>query len=145
MRKLTYYIAISIDGFIAGPHGETEFYPVSKELLEHMSTEYPEVFPANIRSALGIDAPNARFDTIIMGCATYDPALKEGITSPYPHLRQYVVSKSLTTSPHPEVTVVADEPVGVVRKLKAEEGMEIYLAGGGRLAGALFRRSTNSS
>ena len=66
MRKLTYYIAISIDGFIAGPHGETEFYPVSKELLEHMSTEYPEVFPANIRSALGIDAPNARFDTIIM-------------------------------------------------------------------------------
>ena len=144
MRKLTYYIAISIDGFIAGPHGETEFYPVSKELLEHMSTEYPDLSASHSERARNRRTQCA-FRHDHHGRATYDPALKEGITSPYPHLRQYVVSKSLTTSPHPEVTVVADDPVGVVRKLKAEEGMEIYLVGGGRLAGALFRRSTNSS
>lgn len=26
MRKLTYYVGLSIDGYIAGPQGELDFY-----------------------------------------------------------------------------------------------------------------------
>lgn len=41
---------------------------------------------------LGIDdLPNKRFDTIVRGRASYDLALKEGITSPYAHLREYPI------------------------------------------------------
>ena len=29
MRRLTYFIGVSIDGRIAGPHDETDFFPLS--------------------------------------------------------------------------------------------------------------------
>lgn len=70
-----------------------------------------------------------------MGRATYEPGLKLGWTSPYAHLRQYVVSRTLV-SPDPAVTVVGD-PVALVRELKEQEGMDIWLCGGGKLAAAL--------
>lgn len=93
-----------------------------------------------MRRQVGIDdVPNRNFDTIVMGRRTYDPALEIGITSPYAHLRQFVVSRSLTESPDPAVQVIGDDPVGAVRTLKAEDSpLDIYLAGGGRLAGELL-------
>jgi dihydrofolate reductase len=137
LRKLTYLIAMSIDGYIAGPGDEIDVFPTPEGYLGHLASEYPETLPSHARPVLGIaDAPNKRFDTVVMGRATYRPALDAGITSPYAHLRQYVVSTTLT-SPNPAVTVAAD-PVGLVRSLKAEDGLGIYLAGGARLAGAVF-------
>ncbi|GGS91748.1 hypothetical protein GCM10010254_09590 [Streptomyces chromofuscus] len=66
-------------------------------------------------------------------------ALKEGVTSPYAHMRQYVASRSLTRSPDPEVEIIAEGLVGRVRALKAEDGaLGIYLCGGSRLAGELI-------
>lgn len=138
MRRLVYYIGLSLDGFIAGPDGEVDFYPLGRDLLEHMIEEFPEVLPGHARAALGVTGPNKRFDTVIMGRATYDPALKEGITSPYPHLRQYVVTRSLAQSPDADVTLVSGDPVAAVRALKSEDGLDIYLAGGGQLAGSLM-------
>ncbi len=52
--------------------------------------------PSTAASAHGLaDAPNLRFDTVVMGLGTYRPALDAGLTSPYAHLRQYVVSSTL--------------------------------------------------
>jgi dihydrofolate reductase len=138
LRKLTYLIAMSIDGYIAGPGDEVDVFPTPDEYLGYLASEYPETMPSHVRPHLGIaDAPNKRFDTIVQGRATYRPALDLGITSPYAHLRQYVVSTTLE-SPDPAVTVAAD-PVALVRALKAEEGgLGIYLAGGARLAGTLY-------
>jgi dihydrofolate reductase len=135
---LTYLIAMSVDGFIAGPGGEYDMYPTPDAYLGHLCAEYPETLPAHVRAHLGIgDAPNRRFDTVIQGRATYRPALDVGITSPYSHLRQLVASTTLR-SPDPAVEVVAGDPVARVRELKAEDGLGIYLAGGARLAGALY-------
>lgn len=134
---MTYYVGTSLDGFIAGPGDAIDFYPLSDDHIAHMVAEYPEVLPTHVREAMGVDAPHKRFDTIIQGRPTYDLGLRMGITSPYAHLRQYVASRSMTESPDPAVTVVAD-PLDTVRALKREEGgLGIYLAGGGRLAGAL--------
>ena len=59
-----------------------------------------------------------------MGRATYDPALREGITSPYAHLRQYVVSTSITDSPDPTVEIVSGDPIDKVSELKTEVGRQ---------------------
>lgn len=138
MRKLTYYIGMSMDGYIAGPGDEIDIFPTPEAYVGHMASEYGDALPSPFRAQLGIaDAPNTLFDTVVMGRGTYQPGLDIGFTSPYAHLRQYVVSTTME-SPDPAVTVVAD-PVKLVRELKAEpEGLGIYLAGGARLAGAVF-------
>ncbi|MFE9770965.1 dihydrofolate reductase family protein [Streptomyces sp. NPDC005931] len=141
MRKLTYYIACSIDGFIGDPDGDASAMVsyVDEEFLEFLKSEYPEALPTRFRRALGIDdLPNRRFDTIVQGRASYDLALKEGVTSPYAHLREYVASRTLDESPDPNVEIVAEDLVGRVRALKAEDGpLGIYLCGGAAVAGEL--------
>ena len=137
MRTLTYYVAASVDGFIAGPGGEFEFFGFEGDSAAWIVAEYPETLPVQARGPLGLaGTPNRHFDTVLMGRRTYEPALAAGISSPYPHLRQLVFSRSLAV-PTEGVEVVADDPVAVVRRLKQEEGAGIWLAGGGALAGAL--------
>lgn len=137
-RTLTYLIGATADGFIAGPDDETDFFPTPEPYLQHIAAEYPESLPTHVRGALGIaDAPNRRWDTVIMGRRTYEPALSLGITSPYAHLRQLVVSSTLT-SDDPSIEIVTGDPVERVRELKAESGLGLLLAGGAGLAGALI-------
>ncbi|PVE13497.1 dihydrofolate reductase family protein [Streptomyces scopuliridis] len=141
MRKLTYYIAVSIDGFIGDPSGDaTAFLPfVDDEFFAFLKAEYPETLPTHGRRPFGIDdLENRHFDTVIQGRASYDLALENGVTSPYAHLRQYVVSRSIKESPDPAVEIVSGDVAAKVRELKAEEGgLGIYLCGGADLAGQL--------
>jgi dihydrofolate reductase len=44
----------------------------------------------------------------------------------------------MPASPDPAVTLHTADPVDLVRRLKAEEGRDIWLCGGGALAGALI-------
>ncbi|WP_406863069.1 dihydrofolate reductase family protein [Streptomyces sp. HUAS MG47] len=141
MRKLTYYVACSLDGFIGDPKGDATSMMafIDEEYLAFMNAEYPETVPTLARNHLGIDAPNKRFDTVIQGLASYRLALDEGNTSPYAHLRQYVATRSLRESPSPDVELIAEDLVGRVRALKAEDGdKDIWLCGGATVAGALI-------
>ncbi|WFR71466.1 dihydrofolate reductase family protein [Prescottella defluvii] len=139
MRKLVYYVAVTLDGYIAGPGGEIDFHPLSDTMATWINERYPETVPTHMREQAGLEnTPNRAFDTLIMGRGTYEPALAIDVTSPYAHLRQLVVSTTLGTSPDPAVELVSDDPVAAVRKLKQEDGLDIWLAGGGRLAGTLL-------
>ncbi|MGW2152001.1 dihydrofolate reductase family protein [Nonomuraea sp. NPDC001699] len=138
MRKLVYYVGVSIDGYIAGPGHEVDFYPVSDALMGYINGEVPETVPTHIRAQIGLDAPNQRFDTLLMGRGTYQPALDAGITSPYAHLRQYVVSSTIGKIDDPAVELVESDPLALVRRLKQEDGLDIWLCGGGKLAAALL-------
>ncbi|WP_328357148.1 dihydrofolate reductase family protein [Streptomyces sp. NBC_00445] len=142
MRKLTYYIACSLDGFIGDPSGDATAMLsfVDEEFFEFLKSEYPETLPTHGRRALGLDdLQNKRFDTIIQGRGSYELALKEGVTSPYAHLREYVASRTLKESPDPHVEIIADDLVGKVRELKEEDGeFGIYLCGGAQIAGELL-------
>lgn len=145
MRELVYYVAVSLDGRIAGPAGEYDFYPQGDEAQAAAysgwtNERYPETVPTALRDAFGLTGvPNRRFDTVLMGLGAYRPALDAGLTSPYAHLRQYVVSSTLGASPDPAVTVVDGDPLALVRELKGKEGeKDIWLCGGGKLAGALL-------
>ncbi|RFU36848.1 dihydrofolate reductase [Actinomadura logoneensis] len=139
MRKLAYYVGASLDGYIAGPNGEFDFYPLSDEMLAWIKDSLPETIPTHMREPMGLtDVPHRTFDTVIMGRGTYEPGLDAQITSPYAHLRQYVVSRTLTVD-DPAVHIEKDDPRALVRHLKSEDtGKDIWLCGGGTLAGALL-------
>ncbi|MYV30571.1 dihydrofolate reductase [Rhodococcus sp. DSM 6344] len=139
MRKLVYYVGASLDGYVAGPGGEFDFLPVSEQITAWICDRYPETVPTHVRPALGIeDAPNKTFDTVVMGRGSYEPGLAAGVKSPFAHLRQFVVSTTIPDAEDPPVTIVRADPLGVVRSLKEEEGQDIWLCGGGTLAGELL-------
>ncbi|NGP05560.1 dihydrofolate reductase [Rhodococcus sp. 14C212] len=138
MRKLTYYVATTLDGFIADPAGGFDFFPVEGDHMGYLLQEFPETFPVHARGSLGIEGPPKHFDAVVMGRQTWEPARDAGLTSAYPHLRQYVFTTTMTQAPDETVTLVATDPLEYVRGLKHEEGRGIWLCGGGSLAGALL-------
>lgn len=143
MRKLVYYIAATLDGFIAGPDGADPsgpdgFWPIPGDYVQHLAAEYPETLPAPARAALSITAEGTRFDTVLEGRKSYEIGLQAGITDAYPHLRHLVFSTTLAKSPDPAVELVTSDPVAKVRELKQEDGKDLWLIGGGGLAGALY-------
>ncbi|NUO99663.1 MAG: dihydrofolate reductase [Nonomuraea sp.] len=143
MRTLTYYVATTLDGFIAAPDGGDPtgpggYFTVTPDYLEHMITHYPETLPVGARKALDVTAPGTRFDTVVEGRRSYQIGLDAGVTNAYPHLRHLVFSRTLTESPDPTVELVSADPVETVRRLKAADGGGIWLVGGADLAGALY-------
>ncbi|WP_112135248.1 dihydrofolate reductase family protein [Glycomyces dulcitolivorans] len=138
MRKLTYYIGATIDGYIAGPGGEYDQLPVEPDVSAFINELRPETIPTFLREPLGLaDSPNLLYDTVLMGRGTYLPGLESGNPSPYSHLKQYVFSSTLDPALAPDVTFVASDALKVVRELKEQEGQGIWLCGGGKLAAAL--------
>ncbi|MBF4571488.1 dihydrofolate reductase family protein [Herbiconiux sp. VKM Ac-1786] len=140
MRELTYYVAVSLDGFIAGPEGQFDAFPVEGDHMQAITERFPDTVPTDYASSAGIDQSGGRFDTVLMGWNTYAVGLAVGVASPYRHLEQIVFTRThLDEAPggdeHPLVT--GADPVEVVRELKQREGRGIWLCGGGRLATAL--------
>ncbi|MWA13566.1 dihydrofolate reductase family protein [Streptomyces sp. BA2] len=141
MRKLIYFVAVSIDGFIGDRSGDGgSFMPfVDEEFLEFLKAEYPETIPAEGRRQLGLEGvENKHFDTVVQGRGSYRLALDAGITSPYGHLREYVASTTLDKSHDPNVEIISGDLVGKIRELKQEESeFDIWLCGGAKIAGEL--------
>ncbi len=141
MRRLVYLVAVTLDGFIAGPDGGdpsgSDFLPVTPDLVEHLVTTWPETLPGPARDAMGISGAGSHFDTVVEGRTSYDLGLAAGLLDAYPHLRHLVVSRTLGRADLP-VEVVDGDPVARVRELKAEDGKDIWLVGGGTLAHALL-------
>lgn len=136
MRNLVYYVAVSIDGYIADPSGGFDAFLVEGDHASVVFGEYADALPAHAHAALGIEAPRTLFDTVVMGWNTLTPALDIGIASPYPHLRQVVASRQ-PRDVDPAITLT-DDPLAAVRRLKQEDGLDIWLCGGGELAGTLL-------
>lgn len=138
MRKLIYYIACTSDGFIAREDGSVDCFPMAGDHLPHILATYPETIPGYLRAQLDVHGENQYFDTVLMGRSTYEVGTAFGVMNPYPQLRQYVISGTLPAAPDPAVRVVSESPVELVRELKNEDGLDIWLCGGGSLAGSLY-------
>ncbi|MFE5870237.1 hypothetical protein ACFQ6V_16555 [Streptomyces roseifaciens] len=73
---------------------------VTEDFVPHLIAEYVDALPTPGRAALGVaDAPNTRFDTVLMGRGTYAQGPVGGLTSPYAHLRQIVFSRDSPPDP----------------------------------------------
>jgi dihydrofolate reductase len=138
MRTLTYFVACTADGFIAREDGSFDFFPMDGEHLPFIVREYPETIPGHLRQVFGVRDENRHFNSVVMGRHTYEVGSTSGITNPYPHLQQFVVSSTLAESPDPAVQLVRRDPVALVHNLKQQRGLGIWLCGGASLAGALY-------
>jgi len=113
MRRLRYGVAMSLDGFIAGPNGEYDWI-VSDP-------------------AIDFAAIHAQFDTLLMGRKTFEVAWKRAADWPDLGHKWIVVSRTLKQEDYPRVTVLNTDVVQAVTALKAEDGKDIWLFGGGEL------------
>lgn len=138
MRKLIYFIATSIDGFISRSDGSIDDFGFEGEHVQDLLNEYPETIPTHLRSQLNVTEKNRHFDTVLMGRHTYDVGRAVGVTSPYQHLDQYLFSTSIDVTPDQTVSLVNSDAANHVRALKAAEGLDIWLCGGPILASALI-------
>jgi dihydrofolate reductase len=138
MRLLKYYVACTVDRFIAHPDGTHDGFLMEGEHFADLIATFPETFPAQFRDVLGISGENKCFDTVLMGRKTYEVGLKVGITNPYPQMQQYVFSRTIAAIPDPNIKLSSIDPVAVVKELKQQQGKDIWLCGGGDLATTLF-------
>ena len=113
MRRLRYEVAMSLDGFIAGPNGE-----------------YDWIVPD---PAIDFAAIWAQFDTVLMGRKTYEVARTLRDTFSGSVSRWIVVSNSMRAAEHPDVEIISGDLLEKVAALKAEPGKDIWLFGGGVL------------
>ncbi len=121
MRSIRYYVAASLDGFIAREDGSYDFFIHDDELVADM-----------------IESLQKDYTAVVMGRSTYDIGLADGKTNPYPWLDTYVISRTLETTPDEAVTLLRS--IDDIAALKQGDGGDIWLCGGGNLAGQLLRR-----
>ncbi|MEU9485665.1 dihydrofolate reductase [Streptomyces decoyicus] len=144
MRLLTYLVGSSADGFTAGPDRQCAPFGFDGDLKAAVLAEYLETVPGHARRPLGlVSTANRWFDTVVMGHGVSESPRAAGADSPYPWLRQCVLSSSLKR-PASGVDVVAGDPAEFVRGLKRRPGMGFWLCGGPVLAGRLLRESASS-
>ncbi|WP_309129887.1 dihydrofolate reductase family protein [Microbacterium sp.] len=136
MRELVYYVAVTLDGYIATPDGGFDAFLVEGDHSSVVLGEMGDAVFGPALAALGLEPPRTRFDTVVMGWNALLPGMEVGIDSPYPHLRQYVASRS-DKQVASDITLTHD-PVATVRELKEEDGLDIWLCGGGELAGTVI-------
>jgi dihydrofolate reductase len=115
-RKLVVFIAASLDGYIA---------TIGDKLDWLVST------PGDGDN--GYSAFLSTVDTIVMGRRTYDWIIaEEGRENfPYRGYRCYVVT-STPAEPDENVVFISEDLVAFARRLKAEEGRNIWVVGGGK-------------
>jgi dihydrofolate reductase len=138
MRELTYYVACSVDGFIAHTDGSQDGFSQDGEYFADLFSVFPETVPSHLREVMGIHSENKWFDTVLMGRKTYEIGLKEGVTSPYSHMQQYLFSRNIQSSPDQSIQLVSEKAIELVEHLKNLTGKGIWLCGGANLAATLF-------
>jgi dihydrofolate reductase len=118
MRRVRYYVAVSIDGYIAGPNGEYDWIPMDP--------------------AIDFAAFFETIDTVLMGRGTFEITRRQDQPTAVPGIRTYVFSQTLCAKDFPDVTIVSDDAASTIGTLKAQSGKDIWLMGGGILFRSLL-------
>ena len=122
MRKVVYGGACSLDGYLAREDGGVDWLMFSDEVAELMKDSW------------------SRFDTMLMGRKTYEVAVANtpAGSAGDSEIETYVFSTTLDSKNHKGATIVSTGAGDLVRSLKAKDGKDICVMGGGVLAASLL-------
>lgn len=125
MGHLTYDVAASLDGYIAGPGNDVSAFP--------HTGEHVDAYLDRLRA----------YDTVIMGRKTYEFGYDHGLTSgqlAYPGMAHVIFSSKINLPDDSQIRVVQDKDywLDTVDQLKAQDAANIYLCGGGEFSGFLL-------
>src|SRR5437588_5708298 len=120
MRRIRYAVAMSLDGYVAGPKGEADWIIMDPEI------DFRALF--------------AQFDTVLIGRRTFEGMArgKKKKAGAMPGMKTLVFSRTLRQRDYPKVTIVAENAEETLSALRAEPGKDIWLFGGGLLFRSLL-------
>lgn len=116
-RRIRYHVAASLDGYIADANGGADW------IVHDPEADFAALF--------------AQFDMFLIGRRTFEFMARAG-RARIPGKKFFVFSRTLRQEDWPGVTVVSDRIEETVAALRAEEGKDIWLFGGGELSRGLL-------
>ena len=112
MRRVRYLVAMSLDGYIAGPNGEADWIIMDPEI------DFRALFE--------------QFDTFLLGRRTFE-GMGRSRGGNQSGMQTIVFSRTLRQQDYPNVTIVSEKPEQVLSDLRSKPGKDIWLFGGGSL------------
>lgn len=113
MRKVSLYLAASLDGSIAGRAGSVDWLPTDQDY------GYADFI--------------GRTDTVLLGRKTYEAARQLIPGHPFPGKRPVVFSRTRPARRDKYAEFVSGDIVKFIRELRAQPGQTIWLAGGAKI------------
>lgn len=123
MRKIVLYIATSLNGKIVRQGGEVDWL---------------EKIPNPQADDYGYSEFYNSIDTTIMGATTYRQIVAWDFAFPYRGKTNYVLTRGEAPKSAPYVHFISGDPLAFIKNLKATQGKDIWLIGGGQVNTLLF-------
>ena len=122
MRRIVYSVAMSLDGYIAGPKGEADWIVMDPDL----GPAFEELY--------------SRFDAMLIGRKTWEAMAGQGGGGggAFKGWSIFVCSRSLKEVSAPGVTLLSGDMNTTLTRLKEAPGKDIWLFGGGDLFRSLL-------
>jgi dihydrofolate reductase len=117
MRRIRYVVAMSLDGYIAGPNGEADWIIIDPDI------DFRALFE--------------QFDTFLLGRRTFE-AIGGAGGGGRQGAQTVVFSRTLRQEDYPNLTIVSENPEQALADLRAKPGKDIWLFGGGLLFRSLL-------
>jgi dihydrofolate reductase len=117
MRRVRYVVAMSLDGYIAGPNGEADWIVMDPEI------DFQALFE--------------QFDAFLLGRKTFESMGGTG-GGRQSGVQTIVFSRTLRQQDYPNVTIVSENLQQALADLRSKSGKDIWLFGGGLLFRSLL-------
>jgi dihydrofolate reductase len=117
MRRVRYVVAMSLDGYIAGPNGEADWIIMDPDI------DFRALFE--------------QFDAFLLGRKTFESIGGAG-GGRQSGVQTIVFSRTLRQEDHPNLTIVSDNLEQALADLRSKPGKDIWLFGGGELFRSLL-------
>ena len=123
MPEIIYYVAGSLDGYIAGENDDISTFVASGKGVEKYLSDLQ------------------KFETVIMGRLTYEFGYKVGLKPgqpAYPHMQHHIFSDTLEIETLSDKVLIEKRSINRIKEIRDASNTNVYLCGGGQFAGWLL-------
>lgn len=121
MRKIVFYGAISLDGFLADEQDNLQW-----------------LFDTDLAGLSTYEAFEKNIDTVVMGRVTYEETTKMLEEEPFYLGKEKIIFSRTKNEKIEEGYFTSENPVNVLQELQKKNGKDIWIVGGGGLLSELI-------